>query len=602
MSPRIHHFWPTVALVIALAAVYTGERVLSGFEGVRYFFDALAAILVLAAVGARAKDLSAADEHKRPVQRKLFWWSAVVALGLVLYALIPLVFSGEGSSNERFRAVLWALWPIVAAGGLFTLLGVELAVWPVAFVERYEMRRVLRAERRGLALALLLSALFLVNFLAKRHEVKADMASTGRTAPSESTKQIVRELTQPVRVALFYPGSNEVLDVLRDYFDALGKQANLELVIADQALAYKLASEAGVNENGQVVLSQAKTHEKIRVGEKMSSAKSSLKSFDQSFAKALIKVSRQQQVAYFTVGHGERRTEPPSDDLRPGLGLVKQLLTANRFEVKPLGVSEGLASEVPRDAAAVFIVGPEKPFLPEEIAALKRALDRGVRLLLCLEAEREGEEMTELLGELGLRFKKTILANDQAFVKATQTDADKNFLYSNRYSSHASVTTMSRNAAKLATLFPRTGYLEKTESIPAKTRVDVVLTALDGTFNDLNVNLLFDGGEEKRQAYGLAAAATRTASASESRVFVVADADVFTDKFIRYQGNPYFLEDIIYWLRDVKEPVIPTVTEEDVRIVHKRDEDAWWFYSTTVGVPALVAGFGLFGVKRRRRR
>src|SRR5262249_16178062 len=123
-----------------------------------------------------------------------------------------------------------------------------------------------------------------------------------------------------------------------------------------------------------------------------------------------------------------------------------------------------------------------------------------------------------LLAELGLKFNKTILANEEAFVKATQTEADRTFLHTNRYSSHASVTTMTRYSAKLATLFPKTGSLEKTEKAPDKTRVDLVITALDGTFNDVNGNLSFDGATEKKQPYALGAAVTRTASASESRV------------------------------------------------------------------------------------
>jgi hypothetical protein len=599
---RIHRVWPSVAALVALVAIYAGERIFSAFSGLRMGFAVVGGALLALALFQRVREHGAASEDKKPVSRALLLWTGGVAGSMVLYALIPLVFQGEGSTPERMRAVLWALWPVVLAVSAGPLGGIELAVAPVAFVERYELRRVLRAQSRGLALGLLLSSLVLANFLAKRHEVKKDFASTGRVMPGPVTQQIVAETTDPLRVVLFFPSTNEVLEVLQDYFDALKKPANFELVVADQALAFKLAAETGVNENGHLVVTQGKTHEKIRLGEKLSNAKSALKSFDTNFAKALVKVSRQQQVAYYTQGHGERRFEATSDDPRPQMVLLRQELVANRYEVKALGVAEGLASEIPKDAALIFIIGPEKPFLPEEVATLKKALDRGVRLLICLEAEREGEPMDELLAELGLKFNKTVLANDQAYVKATQTDADKTFLHTNRYSSHASVTTMTRYSSRLSTLFPQAGYLEKLEKLPPNTRVDVVVNALDGTFNDLDRDLVFDGGDEKRSPWGLAAAVTRTASSSETRAFVISDADVFTDKYIRFQGNPYLIGDIIYWLRDVKEPVVPTVTEEDVRIVHKKDEDALWFYSTTIGVPALVAVAGVLGVRRRRRR
>jgi hypothetical protein len=207
------------------------------------------------------------------------------------------------------------------------------------------------------------------------------------------------------------------------------------------------------------------------------------------------------------------------------------------------------------------------------------------------------------MAELGLKYDPTVLANDQAFVVVNHNDADKQFIYSNHYSSHASVTTMTRNATKLATLFVRSGSIDRLDKLPDRTRVDVVLHALDATFADKNNNFAFDQGEE-RKGFGLAAAVTRTTTAAdktEGRVFVVPCVDTFADTYVRFQGNPYFWLDIVSWLRDVKDPVLPTVSEEDVRITHKRDEDAIWFYSTTFGAPALVALAGFLGVRRRKR-
>lgn len=601
MTARIHKLWPSVAALVALVLVYFGERVLSGFETARLVFAGASAALLAAALVVRASELSSAPADRKPVLRALLFSTLAIAVALALYALIPLVFSGDGESNQRFRGVIWGLFPVVALCGAGTLIALELAVFPVAFIDRYEERRVFRSINRGLSVALLLSALFLANYVMQRQDLKVDVHAAGRVEPSSTTQELLGSLSAPLRITLFFPQANEVREVLETYFARLEKLPNLELVYADQALDTKLASETGTNENGYVVVSQAKTHEKVRVGEKLSNARSALKSFDQNLAKAVVKVSRPESAMYFTVGHDERRTEAGTDDKRPGLSVLKQLFVANRFTVKPLGVAEGLANDVPADAAVVMIIGPEKPFLPEETAALKRAIERGVRLLIALEPEAETQPLTELLAELGLVYDPTILANEQSYVRASQTPADRAFLYTQRYSSHASVTSMTRNASKLATVFPRTGSLDKLEPAPKNTRVDLVITSLDTTFADVDGDFTHDDAEVKK-AYGLAAAVTRTATAGETRAFVIADADVFTDPFVRAQGNPYLLGDVVYWLRDVKDPVVPTVTEEDVRIVHKRDEDALWFYSTTLGVPLLVALGGLVTMRRRRRK
>jgi hypothetical protein len=41
--------------------------------------------------------------------------------------------------------------------------------------------------------------------------------------------------------------------------------------------------------------------------------------------------------------------------------------------------------------------------------------------------------------------------------------------------------------------------------------------------------------------------------------------------------------------------------EQDVRIEHSKQGDQVWFYSTIVGVPALVLGVGLAFSRRARR-
>ncbi len=603
-AARIHAAWPTPALGLGLVLVFVGERVLDGMNPESGVVAALGGGALLAALAARLGALGSAPEGQGAVRRWLLLSTLGVVLSMAVYgAVAHLVPSGDGA--QRLRGVLHALWPILLVVSAAPLAAIEIAVLPAARVPRYELRRVRAALERGLAFGLLLSVGFLANWLASRHEWKVDLSSGKKAEATAPTRGLVRDLTQPVKVTLFYARADEVGDELERYFDSLRSEgSSLEVSRIDHALAGTRASDAGVSENGYVAVSHDKTHEKIRVGTDPRSARSALRNFDANFAKALVKVSRSTAVAYFTVGHDERRTDPSSEDPRPSLRLLGQQLKANQYEVKTLGVADGLASEIPKDAAIVFVMGPEKPFLPEETATLVRALKRGVRMLIALEGEREAETLEPLLSALGLRFDPTLLANERAFVRVSNTEADRRMVYSNRYSSHASVTTMTRHSTKLATLFAGTGSLERLEPPPPGMRADLVLTALDATFRDTNGNLTRDEGE-RQESFGLAAAVVRTSTAGaedETRVFVLSDVDVLTDKYVKFQGNPYLVGDIVYWLRDVKEPVLPTVSESDVRIVHKRDEDALWFYSTTLGVPALVLLAGLVISGRRRRR
>lgn len=602
-SRRIHELWPSWALLGGLVALFAGERVFSGDETMRLVFAGVAALSILAAAGARFKELTSAPPGKRPVATLLFATTAGVALGAALYALIPLAFAGDAGKDAR--TILWALFPIVLISGAAPLAAMEIATAPAAYIDRYEVRRVRHAFERGLSLALLVSVLFLANYLANRHEEKWDLSYGQRTLAGEQTQHAVRDLGAPVKVTLFFSRANEVAEVLEPYFDSLRHQSShLTVERVDQALAGQLAKDMGVTENGYITVSQEKVSEKIRIGEKMSSARSALRKLDSSFLTALIKVTRQKKIAYFTTGHQERSASPDSKDTRSPTKLLKQLLETNQYTIKPLGLAEGLADKVPEDATMVFIIGPEKPFSEAELRALGEALDRGVRVFAALEAEREGDPLAGFLGSLGLRFEKTLLANERTNIPFTRTEADRTSIWSNRYSSHESVTTMTRND-KLATAFSKAGHLVKAEKLPERTKVDMVLTAIDDTFADLNGNNTFDKESEKKQAFGLAAAITRTSTtgkkSDESRIFVVADGDVFADELIKFEGNVKLLADIVYWLRAVEEPVVPAVTAEDVQIVHKKEEDALWFYSSTLGVPLLVFGLGVIITRGRRR-
>ena len=600
MNQVLSHPFSLLGMTLAgLIFLFLGERILTGLD-----FEAL----LCSAVGVGILIITTVLRASRSAQVGALKKNFVTFQSLVLLSGVLALINQHlvvGDSMSTAHSILDIAWLILLACSLCPLLAIDVSRTATSQVAAVEKARTIQARNRGLAFGLLLCICFTGNFLISRQELRADLSFGKKAQATEQTKEIVRDMSRAISVTLYYPRANEVSDSLQRYFASLeALSSNLTVRVVDHALATEEASEAGVNGNGYVVVTHETNSEKIKVGTKLRSARTALRKFDANFAKAIVKVSREKAIAYFTVGHGERSMNPTSDDKRSPVRLLKQQLQANRYEVKPLGIAEGLGHSIPKDASIVFILGPEKPFLAEEIDAIRDAVHRGVRILVALEAERESVTHDELLSIFGLKFNNTLLANERGFVRVTGTKADRNFLYSNRYSSHASVTTMTRHSNRLATLFARSGYLSKTEKTPKSTRVDIVLRSLDESFADINSNLKYDSDSEAKKSYDLAAAVTRTSTrgkSEETRVFVLADVDTFSDKYVKYQGNPYLLGDIIYWLRDIKEPVLPTVSEADVRIVHKRDEDALWFYSTILGMPFAVFGFGLVWIRRRNR-
>ncbi len=342
-------------------------------------------------------------------------------------------------------------------------------------------------------------------------------------------------------------------------------------------------------------------------------ARANLRSLDGDFQKRLLQVSRKQKVAYFTAGHDERSDapgvhDPEAGERRSSVRALRAQLADQGFEVKDLGLAQGLGTDVPADASLVLVVGPAKPFLPEENVALQRYLDRNGRLLVALDPEA-GLTFSELLSNLWLEYNPVPLAHDAYYYPLTRQISDRINIGAVSWSSHASVTTNSRMGDRGAVLLMGAGYLAKKEKAGTGIiNVDVNLRTPKDTWADKNGDFNFNEGAEMRASYDLIASVTkRNASAvgpdEEARVVVMADSDLLTDRALRLnRGNQILVVDTFRWLAGEERFSGQVSSEEDMPVTHTRKEDLIWFYLSIFAVPALVVGLGFVMTAKRKKR
>src|SRR5207244_4889957 len=135
-----------------------------------------------------------------------------------------------------------------------------------------------------------------------------------------------------------------------------------------------------------VVYARGARREQLSLGTELEAARSQLKTLDKDVQKRLLAVAKPGRTVYLTVGHGERTSDPLNDtDKRSTIRALRQLLLDQSYTLRDFGAAEGLATDVPQDAAIVMVIGPTKALLPEETAALGRYVDRGGRLFIALE-------------------------------------------------------------------------------------------------------------------------------------------------------------------------------------------------------------------------
>jgi len=628
----------TLAYLFGLLCIFLGERVLADPPWLRL---ALLGAGILLALGSTARRLligRAAQADRKAIERLLAALQVVGLLGLLAYAAgtqvvlekLHVTFA-DSRGRERYMGALGVLWPILIACSTLPLLFAERAFAPMRTAQWIEARRVRGSVSAGLELALAACWLLLLGFVISERDVKIDASYFRTSRPSESTQAIVKSLSEPLEVLLFFPPVNEVRAEVEDYARDLAKATGRAKVSShDRLLEPKLAEKHRVSKDGTLVLSRGDKRETLTLAVEMDTARAKLRTLDQDVQKALLKLVSERRKVFLTTGHGELN-DPPQG---PAAGAerapakdFKKLLELQNFTVRTLGISDGLANEVPADAAVVGLIGPTRPLLAEEVAALRRYAERGGRLLLALDPQspEAAASLAPVLEALDLAFDPAPLANERMHVLRRRNESDLHVLYSNRYSSHASVSTLSRHSREVATVLPGTGALRRLSTGTRKggPRVDFIIRAMPETFADANANYKFDAPSEKRETYNVAAAVERKlddakpADADKSkdkpkakakdepaalRAVVLADADGLGDEVLRNLGNLYLAADAVRWLAGDEKFAGDVSSEEDVRIEHTKKEDVVLFYATIFAVPALVLGGGLGYTWRRRRR
>lgn len=586
-----------ISYLLGFCAIFMAERMFGGNDTVRFALLGVGGLLVVGALGMRGRTLAA---HPKATKSALGFYLFSL-LSLVTYAasgkdaIEALGLSGDGATHAR--VALQALTPLLWIIGALPAIAIDRTL--DASPKSVHPRRLQTAIEGGLTLAFGLGMLFPLNWLAQEYNERFDYGFFKTTEVGESTRSIVENLNEPIRVVLFFPASSEVLREVEPYFDAL-EGPNLSVEVMDHAMAPELAKEWKVRDNGNVVFVRGEATEVVKLGDKLDTARKELRKLDSKVQTALLKLARDKRTAYFVVGHEEMYWKNAASE-DENADTLKKVVEGLNFKVKELGVDDGLAQAVPDDAAIVFVTGPKRAFLPEEVNALKEYRDKGGAVFLMLEPTDTPD--TALTSLFGVEYTASPVLSDKAYLRVTGGLSDRAFVGTNKFSSHESVTTLSKNSAQATFITPKTGAIKEMSGDHAG-KVTVTVKGMADWFADLNGNYEFDKDAEKRGA-GLDIAAVVSGPSSgdkEWRAAVVADSSWASNTFIRNAANAYYLVDTVAWL--TSDPALSgeVENEEDVKITHTKEGEAVWFYGTSAMVPALVFLGGLVRVNGRRRK
>lgn len=502
--------------------------------------------------------------------------------------------------------------------------------------------RVRETAAHALSLALAGAALMLIGYVGAAANRTLDFSYFKTATPGEATREIVRNLDGTLQVALFFPPSNAVAEQVLTYVHELaGATGNVAVEEHDRFADPEAAEDYDARNDGEVFFRFDGRTERIGLALDMDDARGRLRVLDGQVQQALLLLARGRRTAYLTTGHGELNDPLAQDSLAPAppreawmpanappgpreppLGALRRLLELLNYEVREIGARDGLGDRIPDDAAMLVVLGPQRPFFDSEAAAVREYLDRGGSLLLALEPGAQFR-LSDFRNHLGLDYGAAMLVDDRTHMRETGTAADRRLVVANRFSTHPSVTTLSRRGAGQGVLFLGAAELTAAEDVEGLRRT-LVVRSMRSTFPDANRDFRFDEATEARDSYGLAAAveveppaepaadsapvadipapdASAPARDPGMRALVYADAEIFSDRvLVSLQMNAAMVVDGIRWLGNEEAYAGQVESEEDVAILHTRSEDVAWFYAIIFGAPAVVLAAGLAVLRRCR--
>lgn len=602
----------SIILAVGLVLAWVGERIAEA-PTARGALTGLGALLVVAAFVAR---LLKSRQQAGDARRIHGWLAALHALalgGLVLYAaqsdLYTRAFGASlESGSPKLAGVLAALWPALMALAVFPTLLMELSFASMAKAPTLEAGRVQEAMFSGLGLGFVAVFAFSTQYVASERDAKADLSYFRVAKPGEATKKLVGSMDEGLDVYLFFPPGSDSAEAVKGYFDDLSLASPmLKVTTLDYALEPAKSKELGVTGNGTVVLKKGARKESLFIAVELEKARTQLRGLDAEVQKRLWQVAKSRRTVYLTAGHGERTQDPLGGaDQRATIEILYKTLQDQNFDVRTLSAAEGLGQEVPKDAAAVFVLGPKEPFTQPEADALTAYGQRGGRLFIALDPEA-GPSFEELVKPLGLAFSPQRVAQERgtANIRPPPSLADRVNIGTRTFSSHPSVTYLGRSNA--AVLFVGAGPVEELGQHAADLVIDFAVRSLPDAWNDANNNFEFDqGAGETKKAHGLMAAVTRRAKSNkpeeELRALVLGDSDGIADELLPLlPGNQYLVIDGFKWLLGDEQYQGATNTELDVPLTRTRATDSWMFYGTTFFAPVLVVGMGLLARRRAKK-
>jgi gliding motility-associatede transport system auxiliary component len=526
----------------------------------------------------------------------LLGWLGAVALLFGLLSLILQLFSGFA-----FAALdLPWIWANFAIG--LVLLGVALVRNLETLRERLRTGGARRAGKYGtsavLNAALAVALVGLLAFLSTRYHKRFDWTEARSHSLTGQSRKVLDGLTEDVKVTAFYQpvAAPPAREILERYSYA---SPRFQVQFVDPQARPGLVKQLGVDEAklGDGLVHVALGGESVEVDELT----------EESVTNALVKLTRRdKKKVYLLTGHNERPAEGEGAGAEQGFQFAKEALQNENYVVENLLLAQ--KGDVPADADVVVTAGPTRPFLPEELAALKRYLERGGALMALLDP-RAQTNLYETLAGYGVEIGDDVIVDRVQGLFGRPVSP-----FAAEYPAHP-ITAGLREP----TLFHVARSVQaKAEASPA---LSVLVRTSPESWAERDLDVFFEEGKAElgdgdlrgpvpvavagQLDLGAAPAPAEGAEApkpTQARLVVVGDADFATNGLLRqFRNRDFFVNSVNWLLGDVEAISVRPDASRASRLQLTPRQFAQLRYLSLFVLPEALAVLGVIVWWRRRR-
>ncbi len=443
---------------------------------------------------------------------------------------------------------------------------------------------------------LFLLLVVLMGYLAHQYRYAKDVTQANRNILTQGSVNVLKQMKDPVSITVYASNDDAnrgdtfrkgMIDFMARY---QREKKNISLKFINPSAEPKLAQEAGIKEDGEVVVEYNKRSEHI-----------SPPIAEQEMTNLLVRLARTNtQAVMYLDGHGERHMQGIKNH---DIGEFGKQLEAKGFKFANPDLT--IAQAVPSNGAMLVIASPQVDVSEIEAKKIKAYLESGGNLLWLLDDDNL-RGLKEVADYLGFKVSPGIAVD----MTAAQYGADAKVAFASLYGDHPITRSF-----QLRTLFPEAHEIDAQASDEFGWKVGrLVEVAPNGWLESdkssagvKNQKVVFDEKTDKRGPINIGVALERIYGKKGQRVVIMGNANFLSNTFITNGGNLDFGVNIVNWLAgDDKLITIQPMPLKDINMTIPNDDKgriiAWTvFHGFQYFIPLgfFVAGFWLWWKRRK---